>query len=135
MRGSLCPFYYPTTAILIDDDGDFLANLSLHLNSGTAYQLYSLPRLALSDINRVGTHKPLYQRCLSPYRDYADNLPFHSAQHVFVLDLGNIRTEVYNAQRFSEISVVVVDYDMPGMNGLEVCDSIENPYVKKVLSA
>ena len=133
MPASLCPFYYPTTAVFVDDDADFLVNLSLQLDQGLAYQLSASPRDALRDINVAGTQKPLYKRCLSPYRDYPDKQPFGNSRQVFVLDLGMISEEVHNAQRFSEVSVAVVDYDMPEMNGLEFCHSIENPYVKKIL--
>jgi response regulator RpfG family c-di-GMP phosphodiesterase len=49
------------------------------------------------------------------------------------LELGLIEEEIKNTERFSRTSVVVVDFAMPEMNGLEFCRSIEDPTVKKIL--
>ncbi|MDH2917356.1 MAG: response regulator, partial [Gallionella sp.] len=41
--------------------------------------------------------------------------------------------EVYNELRFEQVSVVVVDFDMPSIDGLQFCREIKNPHIKKVL--
>lgn len=42
-------------------------------------------------------------------------------------------TEVYNNQRHSRVSMVVVDYQMPGMNGLEFCEQVGQRSVRRIL--
>tara|TARA_B100000614_G_scaffold247536_1_gene254564 strand:+ start:1498 stop:2547 length:1050 start_codon:yes stop_codon:yes gene_type:complete len=127
------PYFYPTTIFFVDDNSSFLENLSLQIDPGTAYQLFDSAGAALREINAVGRSLPLYRRCLSPYRDYPETAIIYPGQQAFILDLAKISGEIYNAQRFSEISVVVVDYDMPEMNGLELCAQIESPYIRKIL--
>jgi CheY-like chemotaxis protein len=40
---------------------------------------------------------------------------------------------IYNPRRYEEISTVIVDYDMPSMKGLEFCEKLQNPYIRKIL--
>jgi CheY-like chemotaxis protein len=125
----LFPYYFPTTAVFVDDNPTFLRSLALELPEDLAYQMFGTPEEALAFINRPRTDPPLYQRCFSHYRAESPS----GAEQLIHLDLSLIEREVSNADRFAEISVVVVDYDMPGMDGLEFCRRIEDPRVRKVL--
>lgn len=40
---------------------------------------------------------------------------------------------MYNPKRHEEVSTVIVDYEMPSMKGLEFCEKIKNPYLRKIL--
>jgi CheY-like chemotaxis protein len=40
---------------------------------------------------------------------------------------------LYNPQRFELVTTVVVDYDMPGMNGLEVCEKLAHTHVQRLM--
>jgi CheY-like chemotaxis protein len=44
-----------------------------------------------------------------------------------------IRSLVHNPARFESLSVVVVDYDMPELNGLEFCRRVAHPSIKKIM--
>ena len=50
-----------------------------------------------------------------------------------LLDLSDISKTVQNKQRFRTPAVVVVDYAMPGINGIEFCEKIQGTPCKKVL--
>ncbi|HSG88586.1 MAG TPA: response regulator [Pseudomonadales bacterium] len=126
---TLFPYYFPTTAVFVDDNASFLRSLALELPADLAYQMFESAEAALAFVNRPAEEPPLYQRCFSHYRDSASP----SSQQLIHLDLSLIEREVSNANRFREISVVVVDYDMPGMDGLEFCRRIDNPRIRKVL--
>jgi len=121
-------FYYPTQTILVDDDPDFLDAVSLLLRSNSSYRLFQSAKQALTHINGCNQHVEIIRRCYSSYKTG----PFDSdtLSHV---DIHQIYKEVYNPLRFSTPTVVVVDYSMPEMNGLDFCSALSNPYVKKIL--
>lgn len=123
--------YFPSTALFLDDSHDFLLNFVLQLDEGLAYRIFDTPRKALDYIHNKRCELELIsQHCLSEYKQ-AKSYPL--TNQTVNLDLAAIHAEVYNPHRFSEISVVVVDYAMPGMDGLEFCRRIENSNIKKIL--
>lgn len=123
--------YFPSTALFLDDSHDFLLNFVLQLDEGVAYRIFDTPQRALDYIqNKSCELEVLRRHCLTEYTE-SRNCPL--TNHTINLNLGGIHAEVYNPNRFSEVSVVVVDYAMPGMNGIEFCRRIENPNIKKIL--
>ncbi|CEK11768.1 response regulator [Legionella hackeliae] len=123
--------YFPSTALFIDDSRDFLLNFVLQLDEGLAYRVFDSPFDALDYIHKKNCELVmLSQRCLSEYTE-ANNCPL--TNHTINLNLSAIHAEIYNPRRFSEISVVVVDYAMPGMDGIEFCRKIGNTNIKKIL--
>lgn len=123
--------YFPSTTLFLDDSHDFLLNFVLQLDEGVAYRIFDTPRKALDYIQNKRCELELISRhCLSEYTE-AKNSPLTNP--TINLDLAAIHAEVYNPHRFSELSVVVVDYAMPGMDGLEFCRRIENSNIKKIL--
>ncbi|AHE66069.1 response regulator containing a CheY-like receiver domain and an HTH DNA-binding domain [Legionella oakridgensis ATCC 33761 = DSM 21215] len=123
--------YFPSTVLFLDDSRDFLLNFVLQLDEGVAYRIFDNPNKTLDYIhNKHCELELLNQDGLS---EYSDSRRFDLINHTLDLDLAAIHAEVYNPHRFSEISVVVVDYAMPGMNGLEFCRRIENSNIKKIL--
>lgn len=125
----LFPYWFPTTAVFVDDSASFLRSLMLELPEDLACQTFESTDAALAFIDRPAEQPPLYQRCFSHHRDSAGA----SGAQLIHLDLSLIEREISNANRFREVSVVVVDYDMPSMNGLEFCRAIRNPRIRKVL--
>jgi len=123
--------YFPTTTLFIDDSRDFLLNFVLQLDESLAYRVFDSPFDALDCIQKARCELDLLnQRCMTEYTE-AKNCPL--TNQTINLDFAAIHAEVYNPLRFSEISVVVVDYMMPGMNGLEFCKAISNSNIKKIL--
>ncbi len=124
------PYYFPTTVVFVDDNAGFLRGLELKLPQELAYVLYESPRRALQRLRQPSELPPLYQRCFSHYRN---STPEAEGERLIHLDLSLIEREISNPMRFTEISTVFVDYDMPAMDGLELCERIDNPYVRKVM--
>ncbi|MFM0649020.1 response regulator [Paraburkholderia bryophila] len=124
------PFYFPTTVTFVDDSPTFLSNLCLQLDSQLAFQLFSSPAEALQFVNSSSLPSSPNQPIFAPFRDRTDE---DVAQQVISLSVNTVRNQVHNAQRFGATSVVVVDYDMPGMNGLEFCRRMTNPAVRKIM--
>lgn len=129
-RYHIPPFYFPTTVFFIDDNIDFLMNLSLRLAPNLAFQLYDSPVNALKVLNSGNHPTTPIDRFFSRYH-HTEDLPL--AHHVIDVNLDKVHREVYNELRFEQVSVVVVDFDMPSIDGLQFCRSIQNPHIKKVL--
>lgn len=123
--------YFPSTVLFVDDNQDFLMNFTLQLDDQLIYKIYDSPKQALQVIESRDVHsEEMHQRCVT---DFPEALPQDAHQHSIQLDLSAIHLEVYNPKRFSEVSVVVVDYAMPEMNGLEFCKSLQNTQIQKIL--
>lgn len=121
-------FYYPSQVILVDDDPNFLDAVSLILPRNLSYRLFQSARQALTHINNAQQHAALIRRVYSSYKTG----PFDSDTLTHI-DINEIYKEIYNPERFATPSVLVVDYAMPSMNGLELCASLTNPYIKRIL--
>ncbi|MCK0537434.1 response regulator [Alcanivorax quisquiliarum] len=121
------PYYHPTTVVMVDDNQRFLENFSLQLDETLACMFFSSAKECLTMLNGRAKRTPLDQRCFSYYQQ-----PTNS-DRVIRLDLTLIEQEISNPERFRDVSVVVVDYDMPEMTGLEFCQRVRNHRVKKIL--
>jgi CheY-like chemotaxis protein len=130
MTDRIHPIHFPTTVAFVDDSTDFLANLCLHLDPQLACRLFDSPVAALRIINHSDVVPPSVQDFISLQRSRQGD---HRKFRVIDLNLNSIHREVFNDRRFERISVAVVDYDMPEMDGLAFCREIGNPHVRKIL--
>lgn len=124
------PFFFPTTVAFVDDSASFLKNLSLRLDPQLACRLFDSPFAALVALNAGTAVPPMVEGFFSLYRHRGEA---SETRHVIDLNLDRIHREVHNEQRFEQVSVVVVDYDMPEMDGLEFCRQLKNPATRKIL--
>jgi CheY-like chemotaxis protein len=129
-HGGVPTYYFPTTVIFVDDSNDFLMNFSLQFDPKLSYRLYDSPLDALRYINDEDELPELNQRCFS---EYADGTRCPITNHTINVDIGTIHREIYNPRRFSVASVIIVDFAMPSMNGLEFCERLKDHPSKKIL--
>lgn len=129
-KHAIKPFYFPTTVTFVDDSSTFLSNLCLQLDPGLAFRLFSSPADALEFVNNRPHAGLSDEPIFAPFRDRTDE---DVAQQVIALSVKTVRQQVLNAHRFRAMSVVVIDYDMPGMNGLEFCRRMTDPAVRKIM--
>jgi len=117
------PLFHSTKVIFIDDDADTLDFLVKLLNlKNKPHQTFDNPAQGLEYINADTYRQELVERLVVP-----------NDEEEFCYQSDAIAHELFNQERYDQISVLVVDYDMPGMTGLEVCARIHNPFVKKIL--
>ena len=124
------PYYHPTTTAIVDDCADFLANLGLNLHASLSYRTFVSPLDALDALNSMHANVPGPERFFSLYQHREEHSLDH---HVIDLNLARIYREVFSEKRFQRYSVIVVDYDMPEMDGLEFCRQLSHSPARKVL--
>lgn len=121
-------FLFPTTVLMIDDNVEFLKSVAIGLPASSAtYNFYSDPRVALKFLNQKYEENPHPHGLIN----LLDEEEFeHKTLDINVRDIYRI---MYNRSRFQQISTVVVDFHMPGMDGIEFCKSIKDPNIQKIL--
>ena len=122
------PVYsHPTLTVLVDDSDSFLRSLSFQLDPRLASQTFHDTTTALQWL-RQGPQSG----CVPLHVNFdMHNLP--ADQCNVALDLERIYRIGEQRQRFATPSVLVVDYSMPQMNGLEFCEAVAHLPCKKIL--
>jgi CheY-like chemotaxis protein len=127
IQGDIQPFYFPTTTVLVDDHEEYLDVVPLLLDPMLRVRTFSSPRAALSMLGNGSRPVPgggwLYR-----WKDRPSQ-----SQELVALDVDSIHRVVYDPERFSEVSVVVVDQLMPEMDGIDFCRRLANPNIGKIL--
>lgn len=122
--------YYPTTSIFIDDHLPFLKSLPMVVDEDISFKHFCSPKNALEFVNERTSKNPMENNdCVvlgTGYKNYDDGIQVQ-------IHIDDIPKKVVDRYRFLEPSVLVVDYAMPEMNGLDFCRSIRNPNIKKIL--
>jgi CheY-like chemotaxis protein len=123
-------FSYPLTVTLIDDDLLFLQAMTGLLKNSYSLKTFNNPKNAIDYFDNytpVLSSLKLFRGCteLENY-DVSGHLP---------VDLNfNVSKELLsNPLRFEEVGVIIVDYNMPHMNGIEVCRKLKSFPIKKIL--
>jgi CheY-like chemotaxis protein len=118
--------FYPTQIIFVDDHTEFLATLAMTFSHQFNVKTFSDPQEALAYINEQ-------ERTLNLV-DADDKPEAHGESDKWVQQvLTRPNLKRFDEMRTMEISVLVVDYSMPAMNGIEFCEKIKNPSIKKIL--
>lgn len=122
--------FYPTTVGLVDDDKAYLKKLLFPLVGKECLSCltYEKPEDALNFLTKQYRSDSFINRCLISQESKFDHL-------VADLDIAAIHKEMFNPNRHSEVSALVVDFAMPEINGLELARSIRksNPYIKIIM--
>ena len=124
----ILPYFHPSTIIFVDDNSSFLEGLKLRIPPSLAYDMFTNPSKALDYLNTPQSIAPLADRCFSMH-----DMDASIGSTAIYLDLSLIELEISRASRFLPTAVVVVDYDMPRMNGLDFCHQIHNKNIQRIL--
>jgi CheY-like chemotaxis protein len=125
---------YPTKTILIDDNKRFLENIAYSLDKHILYDLFSNPQEAIELFEKS---KNNFLANIIKIDENAEYYTSEIASSSFPAkyDLHQLYEQIYNPERFNDISVVVVDFQMPIMNGEEVCRKLVKMHspIKKIM--
>lgn len=125
MRTPVLPIcYYPSTAIAVDDNQTFLNIVALKLRRTIPCQTFSSERDALAYIEGLGGQY-FSGRLADPGAQGSGDDSLVSEKQ--------IHRQVLQAERYNEVSLVIVDYAMIAMNGVEFCEKIKGFKVPKIM--
>ncbi|MCC2645089.1 MAG: response regulator [Burkholderiales bacterium] len=130
---SLPLFYFPTTIICVDDnplmlqtlDNIIVQNYPRHLIKKFANSISTLDffKEYTSEIAKIQFLRGFVEH---EYYDLMNHNPVD-------LELSKFSELSKNLKKNNEVSVIIVDYEMPGLNGLELCQHLKHIPAKKVL--
>ncbi len=123
--------YFPSTVMLVDDSQSFLTNLSFELDPKLVYELHDDPSAALDYLTNDYQASCVFQRSLSTNADIGGY--GFSNQHTVDVNIDEILIELYNPERFKEVSVIIIDYAMPRLSGLALCEALKDSPIKKIM--
>lgn len=119
-------FYQPNQVVFLDDNPNFLNNLTIILPNEFYFKSFTSP-----------------ETCLAYFKDIFSDQTKAFRRNIFVakdedessmeLNLPAIHQQVYSEERFKEIAVCVTDYTMPIINGIEFCEAIRDFNCQKIL--
>lgn len=118
-------FKYPTNTVLIDDDPAFISSVSSLLDT-TIVSEFTNPKAAQKYILDNEGFKP----CI---KDFLKIMPANDIEEMqFCIRYSELFQNIQNKTK-NNISTVIVDYDMPGLDGISLCESIMNTNITKIL--
>jgi len=118
--------FYPLRKIILDDDLDFSQSLLLKL-SGQNFTSCNSPEELIRELS---TYKPRLTKS-----DLIINHPLPAnatTQHIVNIDLEKL-AKLLSGHAFHDISVLLVDYHMPQMTGIDFLNQISHLPIKKAL--
>ncbi len=119
-------FQHPTTTIYVDDSTAFLYSITLAVDL-PPFRSFSDPFAALAFIEEFKQQYEFSSLEEAHALAHDQSSKLSASYHQLV------SKKLADKMRFAEPSVLVVDYSMPQLNGLDLCSRITNPYIKKVL--
>lgn len=121
---------FPTEIVLVDDNAIFLNNLKLELGDNYRITVFSNPKEAVQYLNEKAN---LANDFIHKYLEHSIDDSGKVVKKGTLVNIGQLYKEVYNPKRFEIVSVIVVDYAMPQMNGQEFCTAIEKMSYKVLM--
>ncbi len=120
-------FKYPLTTIILDDDQSFLKGLGYNLNSSNFIK-YETDQTVVENFINSKLQKPHDYAKIIKY-EYPDTINSKKLS----IEITSIVEKIKNKNRHNEFIVLVLDYDMPGKNGLEMAKEFSQSNVYKIL--
>ncbi len=129
---NLLPVYrHPVLTVLIDDNQDFLDSLAFRLDSRMTCVSFRDPSAAIDWLHDA--YQSAAKNNGNPIRVNINEEGNLLGEYVTSIDANEIAHAVLNPLRFNLPAVLVIDYAMPQINGVEFCQAIRGLPCKKIL--
>jgi len=119
--------YFPTTIVAIDDDIEFLNLLQFNLSFTQNCMIFDNPNKLLNYLLVEYKYDPFASRC-SVFCEEQEAFHCHIG-----INIDLIHHEIYNTKRFNQVSVLIIDFEMPILNGEALCRKLVNNPFKIIL--
>ena len=118
------PFFHPTTLLVLDDDPYYVESFKFHFGDQFPCVSYTQPERAIEHILSQEAQRPSFDNVL-------EQAVTGAAGSQGRMEPGNggaaqILRMVGDSNRFRRVSVLIVDYDMPSMTGVQVCRALHH---------
>ncbi len=130
MKITLPVYQHPTLVILVDDSSSFIESLEFQINPAIAVKSFQDVHEAFRWL--FASYDATQEKCL-PIRVGYDEQTLSFERRTIALDVDQIYRIVMDPRRFHAPAVVVVDYAMPQINGLDFCRALKGLPCKKIL--
>jgi CheY-like chemotaxis protein len=130
MTISLPVYQHPTSVVLVDDSASFIASVEYEISPSLAVKSFLDPHEALAWLGGL-YHSD--DGKLLPIRVGYDEQTYSFERRTIALDVDQIYRIVHDPKRFQSAAVVVVDYAMAAINGLDFCRALRGLPCKKIL--
>jgi CheY-like chemotaxis protein len=130
MKITLPVYQHPTLVTLVDDSSSFVESLVFQMSPSMALKTFQDPNEALRWLE--GAYDTNSEKCL-PIRVGYDEQTYSFERRTIALDVDRVYRIAMDPRRFYAPAVVVVDYGMPQINGIEFCRSLAQLPCKKIL--
>jgi CheY-like chemotaxis protein len=123
-------YHHPSLTVLVDDSDSFLKSLSFQLDPALASKSFHDTTAALDWLLGLGGRDEAHENKLCAS---FDTYPNSHEQANITFDIEQIHRISFARRRFVTPSVLVVDYSMPQMNGVQFCEALRHLPCKKIL--
>ncbi len=120
-------FYHPTTLTLVDDDPDFLVGLALALDDYFHCNIFTSP-----DEAETFYHNH-YPKQIGNNPNYLNIAGRGWSDLQMDVQINSIYRQVFNPQRFTKCCILIIDYDMPSRNGLDLARALKAAFPVKII--
>lgn len=116
--------YHPVKVIFLDDNRSFLDAIELEFNDRINMTTFTNTDDALREIDK--NSRDIYTSILKVDME-------NSTNQMIYFWLNKAVDYIYDYTRFDTAAVLVVDYEMPNMNGIEFCKKIKDKNIFKIM--
>ncbi len=127
------PYHRPPTVAFIDDDRSFLRSLRPVFADKFACHIFDRPEAALAFVGARMPSEASQVTAIVQQSHAADNTEAALTDRDITVSLSRFSNMIKDPRRFDPVTVAVVDYDMPAMDGLQFCEILPVRSLRRIL--